>query len=254
MVPPRLTRPPWVRPADRTAANQTAPRARAFTVIEMLVVLAIIALLISLLMPMLAQGRERAKQVKCASNLRQIYLSGVMGYVMDHDGWLPAPRHCEGPNYLYWPRVLKDYCGIAANHGSAGAIDLSEARRTIYICPSDEKTSGAPSSAFWAPTSYGINRANFIDIPGEPDDRPRYKLSQVSSPASSSYFMCHSPIWYSAAFLGDGYWSSFLKPVHNNGVNTLYVDGHVELVPLGLMPIHTGPLSTRDVFWDWTKP
>ena len=62
---------------------------RGFTLIELLVVVAIIALLISILLPSLSRARELAKRAVCASNLRGIG-QGMHIYANDNDEWFPA--------------------------------------------------------------------------------------------------------------------------------------------------------------------
>jgi len=76
-------------------------RKTGFTLIELLVVVAIIATLAAMLLPVLSQARERARQAVCISNLKNIGI-GLMIYAQDYDGW--APYSWDGK--YQWPRTL----------------------------------------------------------------------------------------------------------------------------------------------------
>ena len=82
---------------------------RAFTLIELLVVVAIIALLVSILVPALKDANELAKTSVCLSNLRQVALASML-YAMDNKDRLP-PQPGYGPrgSEYWWMLIERDY-------------------------------------------------------------------------------------------------------------------------------------------------
>lgn len=85
-----------------------------FTLIELLIVIAIIAILAALLLPALDAARKKARGTQCLSNLKQC-AAFMFLYASDHDDWLPPPiAHRSGDlttgtvddmdSYMHWPR------------------------------------------------------------------------------------------------------------------------------------------------------
>jgi len=70
--------------------SRTAPVVAAFTLVELLVVIGIIAILIALLMPALARAREQARTIACAAKIHQIGVASL-AYANRNQGYLPVP-------------------------------------------------------------------------------------------------------------------------------------------------------------------
>ncbi|MDD2709274.1 MAG: prepilin-type N-terminal cleavage/methylation domain-containing protein [Verrucomicrobiae bacterium] len=70
----------------------------AFTLVELLVVICVISLLAGMLLPALKAARERAKQIQCMGNLRQVGM-GLAVYASEHDDQLP-PYEAQPPHQL----------------------------------------------------------------------------------------------------------------------------------------------------------
>jgi prepilin-type N-terminal cleavage/methylation domain-containing protein len=81
-------------------------RRHAFTLVELLVVIGVIALLISILLPALQKSREQAVKVQCASNMRQ-WGQGLAMYCANNKGFYPRLRPRPRLDQLDHPAVLR---------------------------------------------------------------------------------------------------------------------------------------------------
>jgi prepilin-type N-terminal cleavage/methylation domain-containing protein len=125
---------------------------RAFTLIELLVVIAIIAILAAILFPVFAQAREKARQIQCLSNSRQLATANAM-YTQDYDETiLPSTNYAVDPGdpLRIWPAMIQPY---VKNHG-------------VFLCPS---ASNAQFAADWSLRGYapiGYNGLTAYDPAG----------------------------------------------------------------------------------------
>jgi len=125
---------------------QPARRRRAFTLVELLVVIGIIALLISILLPSLQGARRSANSVKCKASLRQIGNAFFM-YSNEYKGAFPVAVHVAGGNARVpinverrWYDLLSKY--IAKDLAAYSDIDKIRENSTMWGCPEWRRSEG----------------------------------------------------------------------------------------------------------------
>jgi prepilin-type N-terminal cleavage/methylation domain-containing protein/prepilin-type processing-associated H-X9-DG protein len=113
------------------------PNRRAFTLLELLMVIAIIALLAVMLLPALARAKAQSKVVACASQLRQVGL-GFHAFAHDHDGHFPMDAPTNTGGSLEFAQAGASLGGpfyFAFRHFQVLSNDLVTPR--LLVCPAD---------------------------------------------------------------------------------------------------------------------
>ncbi|MDW8343550.1 MAG: type II secretion system protein [Verrucomicrobiae bacterium] len=136
----------------------------AFSLIELLVVIAIITLLIALLFPSLKNAQDRAKQVACANQMRQIYAL-CQAYRGDYAGYLPAAFAGNAT----WPndnasqlngmaQLQLFYAGVPTSGNTSNPEWAPKYRKKFMVCPAELRPMRRdPSYGNLNNTSYGFN-------------------------------------------------------------------------------------------------
>jgi prepilin-type N-terminal cleavage/methylation domain-containing protein len=138
-----------MKPHDRTQVRDDGPPLRAaFTLVELLVVMAILAILAALLLPALASATERAKRANCGSNLRQVCFAFAL-YAEDHNGFLP-PKHELKKNSLKAEDIAKGKRLQTLTNGLPTLLVnyTGGGGSRVFRCPSDSGDYADPTAVF----------------------------------------------------------------------------------------------------------
>ena len=190
---------------------------RAFTLIKLLVVIAIIAILAAMLLPALAKAKEKAKLANCLSNLHRI---GVTEALYTGDNREAFPNAVRGYSWV----ALVDVWTLCNSY-------ISTNSRSFFVCPADLR----PAWNFtFSPTYFGI-ATNQIPLPSSYWYWANFyangtvKATQVLHPAEKSIHVCFATTQQAANAAPQNQANA------HNGTNTfvlLFVDAHSANVKL----------------------
>jgi prepilin-type processing-associated H-X9-DG protein/prepilin-type N-terminal cleavage/methylation domain-containing protein len=233
------------------------PKARGFTLVELLVVIGIIALLISILLPALNKARNQAKKVQCLSNLRNLGNCFVM-YTTANKGWWPFPTStlsAADKGVPIWYDAIDPYLaakvgigrtGVAATrtYGAAkqdpvwndfpdtvgtGQGTIKESNRTYKLNSQLRSVLIRPGGNFAMPIRQNwIKESTKLIVIGDSVGYDIFPFDANTNAANGRFSMQMSD----NADNGDAY--LYLR--HQNTANIAFADGHAENCNFKLTP------------------
>ena len=209
----------------------TARRSNGFTLVELLVCIAIISILFALLLPALSRAREASRRASCTNNLRQIGIAFQL-YTIENKEKYPAAQDPVSLSPFYWFWMGRGWRTKISEY-----IPGDKDRPGVFLCPSDprseskyESTSYAYSMAFYH-TPEQINAMTQVE---DNYDSPVKSIPQSVAAVRNPSRKIMVGEWYAnhAAWANDQGWFS------EGGKRLfLFADGHVEY--LNWDQIHT---------------
>ena len=231
-----------------------------FTLIELLIVIAIIAILASMLLPALNKAKLKGQSVKCMGNLKQV-AAAWMNYSDENAGWMaPASSNFDrfgADKYFgdYWAKMMRVQLGMPEikSGGTAGFDSIPvKYRKGILTCPAFP---GGKLPVYTLDAQYGMPQYN---MGGADLDATRIcwkKTSQIRKPSQMFSFL--DSLNESASYTGKSYIGNNVATLayshfrhSNNTINGSYADGHVNSKMLSEIRPGTGSwMNTAP--WGW---
>ncbi|MGE9293652.1 MAG: type II secretion system protein [Puniceicoccales bacterium] len=206
---------------------------RAFSLIELLSVIAIIALLAGIIIPIIGRVRQHSHSVECSNNLRQVAMA-IHLYGQDNNGALPGPL--LGGQLADYKMGTGQISGFIREYGDFELTNETSPKIKALICPgSDELIEGDTPRYYSTRQTYVQTLSNDRAIPfGRPNGDPSktaqaVRIMNILDP-QSEWMMRDIDAIGAASYAGND--NVCQQIAHGDFRNVSFFDGHVEAVPV----------------------
>ena len=214
----------------------------SFTLVELLIVVAIISIMAAMLLPALQEAREQARRAICRNNLKQIYL-GIAMYAEDFDGFFPAWDKEGDPPSIY---TQINHPSHYKRNGTPDIKSKNEGLLSVGIS-FDLGYMGNSGRIFYCPSDKDVTFEDcYAPDKGEPNNNFEYAFTHAAHASMSDLYRCHLDSAHrctsgnprplrigrnrdmNKAIVADPVDGPAMVNDHGNGVNSVYTDGHAK--------------------------
>ena len=245
-----------MKSASKPHLKMNAMQSYLFTRIELLIVIAIIAILAGMLLPALNRARNSAKRILCTGNVKTMASTFIL--YADSFEYFPSPydmRKSDGTENWYYLDTISSLYKIPKYRRQDAVADRTNPSSTIFYCPSENMARYRDETKFgYIHSCYGVNKfAGGTSAGASWYLMKKRKASRLPEPSKmcllaetdgAGLFLLTKACTYKETYDANNYYAPKFR--HDKCLNAAFVDGHAQTVTRTKVPCKESYPSRSD--------